>query len=472
MSSRSMIRAGLALAVVLVSYTAAGAESLDRRLNDPRPRAPGSGAHPSLADNPAHGGLVAPARDGAEPLHEPTGDLTLREALALALSGNPGLTAFAREIRARAGNVRQAGLLPNPVLGAASSNLGNAVLRDFDGPATTVSLSQLVLLGGKRARAIEAATLDQRRAAWDHEVKRLDVITQTAQAFIEVLRTQEGVTLAADLMDLAERVVTAVAARVQAGKVSPVEETRARVILASVQVERTRALRELEAARARLAASWGSIAPRFKSALGKLGRVSPIPTLRALEERLEQNPDLARWATEVAERQASVALEKSRAVPDLTVSLGVTEFHDTGDSAVIAGLSIPLPVFNRNEGSIQAAEERLTKALDERRAAGVGVHTALNAAYQRLAAAHTEVETLKQEILPGAQSAFEAANEGYRLGKFGFLDVLDAQRTLFGAKGQYLRALSEYHKAVADMVRLIGERPETMSAIGEQEESR
>ncbi|MGH8590673.1 MAG: TolC family protein, partial [Gammaproteobacteria bacterium] len=148
------------------------------------------------------------------------------------------------------------------------------------------------------------------------------------------------------------------------------------------------------------------------------------------------------------------------------------EFHDTGDSAVTAGLSIPLPVFNRNEGSIQAAEERLTKSLEERGAAGVGVHTALKAAYQRLAAAHTEVTTLKQEILPGAQSAFEAANEGYRLGKFGFLEVLDAQRTLFGAKSQYLRALSEYHQAVADMVRLIGERPETMSAIGEPEESR
>jgi outer membrane protein, heavy metal efflux system len=74
-----------------------------------------------------------------------------------------------------------------------------------------------------------------------------------------------------------------------------------------------------------------------------------------------------------------------------------------------------------------------------------------------LAAAHIEVTTLKTQILPGAQSAFDAASTGYRLGKFGFLDVLDAQRTLFEAKAQYLRALASYHQALAEVERLIGE---------------
>lgn len=432
--------------------------------------APPAGSNPPPSKNTAH---RAPAGASTEqPSLEPTGDLTLREVLALALQGNPELATFASEIQVRAGNVRQAGLFPNPVLGASSSNLGNDVLRDFDGPQTTVSLVQLVLLGGKRTRAIEAATLDQRLASWDYEVKRLDVLSQTARAFIEVLRGQEGLTLAKDLGALAERVVTAVSARVRAGKVSPVEETRAQVTLASVRIEQARAMRELEAARARLAASWGSTAARFKAALGELGTVSPLPTLEALEQRLEQNPDLARWTTEIAQRQAGIDLEKSRAIPDLTVSVGVTEFHETDDSAVTAGISIPLPVFNRNQGSIQAAEERHTKALEERRAAGVAVHAALSAAYQRLAAAHTEVMTLQQEVRPGAQNAFDATDQGYRLGKFGFLDVLDAQRTLFGVKAQSLRAMADYHTAVAAVERLIGGRLDTISAIGEHEESR
>ncbi|MGH6636767.1 MAG: TolC family protein [Gammaproteobacteria bacterium] len=413
---------------------------------------------------------LASTEDRAEPVPEPTGDLTLREALTLALKGNAELAAFVKEIRAREGAVRQAGLLPNPVLGLSSANLGNSVLQDFDGPQTNLSLSQLVLLGGKRARAIQAAELDRTLGAWDYEVKRLDVLTQTAQAFVEVLRAQQALTLVTDLAALAERVVAVVSARVRAGKVSPVEETRARVTLASVQIERARATRELEAERARLAASWGSKTPRFKAARGELEPVSPIPSLQALEQRLEQNPDLARWATELAQRQASIDLEQSRAFPDLTVSLGVTEYHDTDDSAVTAGISVPIPIFNRNQGSIQTAEQRLTKAIDERRAVAVEVHAALSAAYQRLAAAHIEVATLKQQVLPGAQSAFDAANQGYRLGKFGFLDVLDAQRTLFASKAQYLRALSDYHKAVVEVERLIGERLGT--AVGKQEESR
>lgn len=457
MSRKLALCIGVTLGVAPTPWTVYGAPQVGAKPSPPRDH------------SPPYSAPAGPALEPSEPVPEPTGELTLREVFALVLRRNPELAGFAREIRARAGNVRQAELLPNPVLDASSSNLGNSVLRDFDGPETSVSLSQLLLLGGKRARAIEAAKLDRTLAVWDYEVKQLDVLTRMAQAFIEVLSAQEGLRLANDLVDLAERVVAAVSARVRAGKVSPVEETRARVALASVQIERARALWELEAARVRLAAGWGSTAPRFKSARGTLDTISPIPSLEALEQRLERNPDLARWATEIAQRQASINLEKSRAIPDLTVSVGVTEFHDTDDSAVTAGLSVPLPVFNRNQGNIQTAEERLTKALEERRAVGVEINTALNAAYQELAAAHTEVTTLKREVLPGAQNAFEAANEGYRLGKFGFLDVMDAQRTLFGAKGQYLRALASYHQAVAEVERLIGER---MEAARDLEESR
>ena len=63
---------------------------------------------------------------------------------------------------------------------------------------------------------------------------------------------------------------------------------------------------------------------------------------------------------------------------------------------------------------------------------------------------------MKSAVLPGAQSAFDAATEGFRQGKFGYLEVLDAQRTFFEARGRHIEALSAYHKAVADTERLIG----------------
>ncbi len=400
---------------------------------------------------------------------EPTGDLTLREALALALLQNPEIKAFAFEVRAREAAVLQSGLLPNPRLGVVAENFGNNALQGFDSTAITLQLSQLIELGGKRAARTEATQLARDLAGWDYERERIKVLTETHKAYVEVLSAQVLTALTEQLVDLAEDVAAAAAKRVTAGKVSPVEETKAGVATASVRIELTRAERELEAARKRLAATWGSTAPRFKRALGVLEAVLPIPSLEQIMERLRQNPELARWATEIAERQAVIGLEETRAIPDLTASFGVRRFTEPGDDALVVGIELPLPLFNRNQGAILAAQRRLTKAEEERRTAEVRVATALSSAYQTLAGAFSEIAALKAQVLPGAQSAFEAASKGYRLGKFGLLDVLDAQRTLFGAKAQYLRALTDYHQSVAQVEGLIGERIE---AVQTQEESR
>ena len=350
-----------------------------------------------------------------------------------------------------------------------SENFGNNAIQGFDSTAITIQLSQLIELGGKRAARTEATQLARDLAGWDYERERIKVLTETQRAYVEVLSTQGRAALSKQVVDLAEEVAAAAAKRVMAGKVSPVEETKAGVATASVRIELTRAERELEAARARLAASWGSTAPRFKRALGVIEAVFPIPSLEQLMERLRQNPELARWATEIAERQAVIGLEETRAIPDLTASFGVRRFEEPGDDALVAGISVPLPLFNRNQGAILEAQRRLTKAEEERRAAEVRVATALSSAYQTLAGAHAEIIALKAQVLPGAQSAFEAASKGYRLGKFGLLDVLDAQRTLFGAKAQYLRALTDYHQSVAQVEGLIGER---LDAVQTQKESR
>ena len=125
-------------------------------------------------------------------------------------------------------------------------------------------------------------------------------------------------------------------------------------------------------------------------------------------------------------------------------------------AALVLAFSMPLPVVNRHQGAILEAQHRLAKAGEERRAAVVRVHTALAAAYATLTAAFAEATALREESIPGARRVFEATSEGYRQGKFSLLDVLDAQRTLFEARGQYIEALATYHKAVADAERLIG----------------
>jgi len=387
---------------------------------------------------------------------EPTGSLGLAQALALALTQNPELSAFSWESRAQEAASLQAGLFPNPTFNANAANFGNQVIKSFDGDVVTLELSQLIELGGKRTARIEAAALTKQLADWDYEAKRADVLTQVTQAFIDVLTAQQRLVLTQQTHELANQTTETTTARVQAGKVSPVEETKAKIARASVQIELMRAQKELEAARKRLAAGWGSTTPRFETVSGNLENIQVPASLESLAQCLSKNPDLARWATEITQRQALITMEKSKAVPDLTATVGASKYLMPNDYALVVGFSVPLPVFDRNQGRIQEAEHRLTKAEDELRSTKVRITTALNTAYQALDTAHAEIITLQQDILPGAQSAYDAACEGYRVGKFGFLDVLDAQRTLFSAKNQYLLALAEYHKSVANVERLVG----------------
>ncbi len=390
------------------------------------------------------------------PIKEPTTQLVLAQALALALTGNPELAAFSGEIRAREAATLQASLMPNPVFNAKALNFGNNAFKDFDGDTVRLQLSQLIELGGKRAARTKAATLNQELADWDYESKRIDILTQTTQTFIGVLTAQKRLTLQQQLLKLSTQVLDTAIAQVKAGNVSPLEETKARVAEASSRVELMRAQRKLITARQQLAATWGSEKSQFTSVVGDLDSIDEPPTLESLFQRVQRNPDLARWVTEITRRQAVIAREKSKAIPNVNLSLGLVQKMIPGDTAIIVGFSVPLQLFDRNQGKIQEAEQRLSKAMDVRRNVKVRIATALNTVYQQLDTAYVTVTTLRQEVIPGAESAFKAASRGYRLGKFGFLDVLDAQRTLFRVKAQYLQALSDYHQSVNRTERLIG----------------
>lgn len=402
----------------------------------------------------------------------PEGQITLRDALALALEQSPELGAYDWEIRAREARTLQAGRRPNPILSTLAEEFGGFSSRTGDGitgpggviqPQITVQMSQLIELGGKRIARQNLAARTRDLAAWDYETARLDVFTRVTRAFLDVLASQRTVALAQQTTAVVEQVREAVGLRVVAGVVSPIEETRANVALAAVRIESARIQRTLDADRQRLAALWGSDAPRFEVAVGDLDTLFPIPTMTQLQQRLSQNPELARWAAEIEQREAALALERANRVPDLSVTGGYRRFTNIGGSAFVAGVSIPVPLFNKNRDAIQEARDRVVKASEEQRTAWLRVTTMLAESYRALASAKDEVTALAANVRPGTRSAFEGITEGYRAGKFSFLEVLDTQRTLVATEGQYLRALSAYHQAVAEVERLIGE---PLSAFG------
>ncbi|MBI4470280.1 MAG: TolC family protein [Acidobacteria bacterium] len=398
-------------------------------------------------------------------VENPEGRISLRDALALALIQSPELATFAWEIRAREARILQASRPPNPVINTlveefgATSRLTGPGLTGLGGviqPQATIQLSQLIELGGKRAARQRLAALSRDLATWDYETARIDVLTRVTGVFLDVLASQQAVALAEQTTTIVEQVQQAVGLRVEAGIVSPIERTRADVALASVRIEWDRARRTLEADRRRLAALWGSSSARFESAEGDLSVLPPMPTFAELQERVSRNPELARWAAEIAQREAALIVERSKRVPDVTISAGYRRFTQIGGNAFVVGASVSLPLFDRNRGGVQEARDRVSKASEEQRAAQVRVTTMLAEAYRALSSAKDEIDSLASSVLPGTRSAFEGVTEGYRFGKFGFLEVLDAQRTLVSANTQYLRALSNYHQAAAEVERLIG----------------
>lgn len=385
--------------------------------------------------------------------------VTLPRALSLALMKNPELAAFSWEVRAQEAKTLQVGLPPNPDVGIEIEEFaGSGERQGFDAAVSTLQLSQLIELGGKRSRRAHAAALERDLAGWDYEAKKLDVFSETTKAFVEVLAAQEQVSLATELVRLSEQVLHTVSERVKAGKVSPLEEIKSGVTLSNSKIELAQAKSNLEAARKRLSVNWGEKSPVFEKVDGALDTLSPIPSAEQLNALVAQNPDVARWVKEMEQRKAAVELEKAGSIPDITVSGVVQRFSDTDDSAFVIGISIPIPLFDRNQGGVKEARYRLAKAREEYREAEQKAGADLAEAYRALVFSHAEATSLVNDVLPAAQAAFDASEEGYREGKFDFLTFLDAQRTLFEAKGKYIDSLASYHKAVSDVERLTGER--------------
>lgn len=376
--------------------------------------------------------------------------VTLQQALERALARNPELAAAAREVEASDAARLQAGTSPNPQLAALVEDTRRQTR------STTLQVNQPVELGGKRAARIEVAERARDVALVQQEARRSAVRATVTAAFFDVLLAQERVRLSDASVLLAQSGTQAATKRVLAGKVSPVEETKARVAEAGVRIERMQAASDLVGARQRLAASWGESVPRFDRVDADAETLPTVPTPTEIQARLADSPTLRQAQMEIRRRRALVEVERARRVPDLTVSLGVRRNQELGLNQAILGVSVPLPLFDTNRGNIQEALKRQEQARDELSVAELRLGSDAVQARERLASAIAQAEALRTEILPGAQSAYAAATKGFELGKFSFLEALDAQRTLIDAKAQYLRALASAHAARIDLDRIVG----------------
>lgn len=407
---------------------------------------------------------TSPQRSGALRLDEPVGELTLERAIEATFARNPELIASSYELTAADARIAQARLRPNPELSLELENFaGSGFARGTDALENTLSLSQVIEFGGKRLLRTDVALSDREVAGIERQAQQLDVLAEATRRFIALVATQNRLELATNAKEIAQGTLDAIAVRVQAARSPEAERSRARIALTRALIEEQQAQSELASARLALAAMWGSTEPAFTRARADLLALDPVKPFDTLVEQLARNPDFVRFASERRLREAELRLAHAQARPNLTFGVGLRRLDETHDTALVAGFSMALPVFDRNQGGVREAEVRLMQNQASREAAFVRARATVYGLYQELVATRTRLETLRADALAQAQQALEQTQFGYARGRFSYLELATAQQELLELRTAIIEAAADYHRVLTEIERLTGE-PLSMAA--------
>ncbi|MFO7936857.1 MAG: TolC family protein [Kiritimatiellia bacterium] len=384
-------------------------------------------------------------------------ELSLEQVMALALMKNPSLESYSYSMRAAEARILQSRVFPNPGLELEIESLGRDGKKYSETAEPGIMLGQLIELGGKRRARIDTARAKGELAALEYECRKIDVMTAATLCFTDVLFSQQRLELADGVLSIAEQTSRTVDERVKAGKESPVQSSKADAELELARLEYSEAQTDLDTRRRALSMMWGAEDVHFKTVSGSTGIIKgDIPDLGALQGQLDMNPELVLADARVKISESELSVEKAARIPDVTVGAGVKQFEEDDTHALIVGIGLPLPLFDRNEGNIAAAEHELARADADRRAVKLDVLNRLADAYSVYVSSRNRAYVLQSKVVTAAERIYDSACTGYKEGKLELLDVLDAQRSLYEVKEKLISTLHEYHKALCRIDRIAG----------------
>ncbi|KAF0094901.1 MAG: Outer membrane efflux protein [Puniceicoccaceae bacterium 5H] len=382
--------------------------------------------------------------------------VSLETALHWALERDPTLQRLETEEDAAEGQIEQADVRPNPTVEAEVENiLGTGPFEGVDGAEITLSVRQVIETADKRQKRTTLARRERALVDWDRELRRAEVEASVRAAFIEVLLAQRTLELRQQLLGVAQDSEGETSRLVEAARAPQVEATRARLAVRQQQFAVQRAQQALTAARQGLATWWDVASPPAFEVTGELQLEAETPSLEQLQTSLAQTAAISRYEAVREKRSAAVELEEARARPDFELFAGGRYTRDNdGDAAFLAGVAMPWPLFDRNEGNIRTARARLRAVTHERAETRRTLSQALSIAYQELTAAAHEAQTVEQELIPAARQTLSETEEGYQRGQFTQLAVLDSRAALYEVQEAYLDALRRYAHAEARITAL------------------
>lgn len=377
--------------------------------------------------------------------------VTLKEAIARAVEASAAVKAREERIGGAEAGIRQSGALPNPEIDVELENFaGSGPFKDLNDSEFKLGVSQRIERSGKRDGRIAVAQSDRDIATIERDTARLDAAAEARRAFFDVSAATALLRARKAGLDSARQIEAMAVRRVRSARDPVTVKLRAEIQAAEAKGAHDRAVLALETAKRKLASMWGDPAATFSvddSALFVVPE-GDVPVVG------DASPDLK--IKEAAARRAAVKveLENANAHSDVSVGLGVRRFENGGDIAGVLSLSVPLAIFDVNQGNIdQAAAERRAAELEVVEARRLAEREVISL-QNEVTSARAEALAIRKELLPRAEEALRAARRGYDAGAYGYLELSESQRTLNEIRVREVEVLRDLQFALAALDRL------------------
>jgi cobalt-zinc-cadmium efflux system outer membrane protein len=376
--------------------------------------------------------------------------LTLDQSLALAERLHPDISEAQALLRAAQGRVAQAAKLSNPDFIA---RIESAPLkgRTADDAEYLAGVSQSVPLGPRLSKARAAEKLAAEARLHELEVRRREVHKRVHSSFATALYQDKAFITLSNITQTFEQAVAITKARVDAGDALPEDLARIELELLRSNIESKRALSMRRVALMQLATAIGDPQLAVERLDGTLDNAFEVPTLESVLADLAQHPAVLRAAADSKASSARVQLAKAQRIPDITVEALYRRLQSDRRDAFDLGVSIPLPLFDRNTAKIREAHGELTAAEARHRSTQNELWLRTQDSHSRLSAALAKNRTLRDELLPRAETILKTTDARYRAGDLRVADLLLVRRDWASIQLTYLESLRDLAEAWSDL---------------------
>ena len=378
-------------------------------------------------------------------------DLTLVQLLEEAAARSPAVIAAERDVAAAEARARQAGYRNNPELSVEVENFaGTGALKGLRSTEVTAALNQRLDLGGRRVARVAVARADLAVQQLRLAIARAELAQSVRQQFAQAVATRERLVQAQDNVEWAQELARVAGVLVDAGRDPPLRAVRARSALAQAQAAQAAAEAEESAARSSLAALLGVSTP-----VASVKGSSIDLTSRTIAPETSLAVRLAEAESAAAEASLRQQLAERRIDP--AIGAGIRHVRETGDFGFVAGFSMPLQVFDRNQGNIGAARAAVASAQARRAGALATTTAAARNAIGNVEAARRRVKALEGSAIPEAREGLRLAQRSYEEGRASLLELLDARNAYTEAQAQLTDAWLALAVATAELGRFSAE---------------